>query len=32
VVYFALRRPDLAEPFKDYLRSVGLDAPASSRR
>jgi UTP--glucose-1-phosphate uridylyltransferase len=24
VVYFALRRPDLAEPFKDYLRGVGL--------
>jgi UTP--glucose-1-phosphate uridylyltransferase len=32
VVYFALRRADLAEPFKDYLRSVGLDAPAGSRR
>jgi UTP--glucose-1-phosphate uridylyltransferase len=32
VVYFALRRPDLAEPFKEYLRSVGLDAPAGSRR
>ena len=31
VVYFALRRPDLAEPFRDYLRSVGLDAPASRR-
>jgi UTP--glucose-1-phosphate uridylyltransferase len=24
VVYFALRRPDLAEPFKDYLRGVDL--------
>jgi UTP--glucose-1-phosphate uridylyltransferase len=24
VVYFALRRPDLAEPFRDYLRGVGL--------
>ena len=24
VVYFALRRPDLAEPFKDYLRGIGL--------
>lgn len=23
VVYFALRRPDLAEPFRDYLREVG---------
>jgi len=32
VVYFALRRPDLAEPFREYLRSIGLDAPAVSRR
>jgi len=32
VVYFALRRPDLAEPFRDYLRGLGLDAPASMRR
>ena len=24
VVYFALRRPDLAEPFRAYLREVGL--------
>ncbi len=32
VVYFALRRPDLAEPFKDYLRSIGVDVPADSRR
>jgi UTP--glucose-1-phosphate uridylyltransferase len=32
VVYFALRRADLAGPFRDYLRSVGLDAPAGSRR
>jgi UTP--glucose-1-phosphate uridylyltransferase len=32
VVYFALRRPDLAEPFREYLRSMGLDAPAVSRR
>lgn len=32
VVYFALRRPDLAEPFRDYLRGLGLDAPAVSRR
>jgi UTP--glucose-1-phosphate uridylyltransferase len=24
VVYFALRRPDLAEPFRDYLRGLGL--------
>jgi UTP--glucose-1-phosphate uridylyltransferase len=26
VVYFALRRPDLAEPFREYLRSIELDA------
>ena len=32
VVYFALRRPDLAEPFRDYLRELGLDVPAGSRR
>jgi UTP--glucose-1-phosphate uridylyltransferase len=32
VVYFALRRPDLAEPFRDYLRGLGLDAPAGSLR
>ncbi len=25
VVYFALRRPDLAEPFADYLKSLDLD-------
>jgi UTP--glucose-1-phosphate uridylyltransferase len=25
VVYFALRRPDLAGPFKEYLRSIDLD-------
>ncbi|MEN3336892.1 MAG: UTP--glucose-phosphate uridylyltransferase [Acidobacteriota bacterium] len=25
VVYFALRRPDLAEPFRDYLRSIDLE-------
>jgi UTP--glucose-1-phosphate uridylyltransferase len=31
VVYFALRRADLAEPFKAYLRNVGVDAPASRR-
>jgi len=29
VVYFALRRPDLAEPFKEYLRSVGLEGKES---
>ena len=32
VVYFALRRPDLAEPFRDYLRGLGLDVPAGLRR
>ena len=32
VVYFALRRPDLAEPFSDYLRGLGLDTPTVSRR
>jgi UTP--glucose-1-phosphate uridylyltransferase len=32
VVYFALRRPDLAEPFKAYLRDIGLDVPTGSRR
>jgi UTP--glucose-1-phosphate uridylyltransferase len=31
VVYFALRRPDLAEPFRDYLRGLGLDAPVVAR-
>jgi UTP--glucose-1-phosphate uridylyltransferase len=31
VVYFAMRRPDLAEPFADYLRSVGLPANAAVR-
>jgi UTP--glucose-1-phosphate uridylyltransferase len=30
VVYFALRRPDLAEPFREYLKSAQADhAPAS---
>jgi UTP--glucose-1-phosphate uridylyltransferase len=32
VVYFALRRPDLADPFREYLRGIGLDAPTVSRR
>ena len=32
VVYFALRRPDLAEPFRDYLRGLGLDAAAATYR
>jgi UTP--glucose-1-phosphate uridylyltransferase len=25
VVYFALRRPDLAEPFREYLRTIDLE-------
>jgi UTP--glucose-1-phosphate uridylyltransferase len=25
VVYFALRRPDLAEPFREYLQSIDLE-------
>ncbi len=32
VVYFALRRPDLAEKFSAYLKSLGLEAPAPGRR
>ena len=32
VVYFALRRPDLADPFRDYLRTLGFDQPAGARR
>jgi UTP--glucose-1-phosphate uridylyltransferase len=31
VVYFALRRPDLAEPFAEYLRAIDL-AHAGTRR
>ncbi|HEX5474009.1 MAG TPA: UTP--glucose-1-phosphate uridylyltransferase GalU [Vicinamibacterales bacterium] len=31
VVYFALRRPDLAEPFREYLRSIDLETPVSRR-
>ena len=31
VVYFALKRPDLAEPFSKYLTSLGLDVPAARR-
>jgi UTP--glucose-1-phosphate uridylyltransferase len=27
VVYFALRRPDLAEKFSDYLRGIDLTQP-----
>ena len=32
VVYFALRRPDLAGPFRDYLRTVGIEVDAAARR
>jgi UTP--glucose-1-phosphate uridylyltransferase len=31
VVYFALKRPDLAEPFSKYLASLGLDVAAGRR-
>ena len=31
VVYFALRRPDLADDFSDYLNSLGLQIPAGKR-
>jgi UTP--glucose-1-phosphate uridylyltransferase len=31
VVYFALRRPDLADKFTDYLLSIGLQAPEGKR-
>jgi UTP--glucose-1-phosphate uridylyltransferase len=31
VVYFALRRPDLAEPFREYLRACGIDHAGSTR-
>ncbi|RPJ63845.1 MAG: UTP--glucose-1-phosphate uridylyltransferase GalU [Acidobacteria bacterium] len=31
VVYFALRRPDLAGPFKEYLRGLDLGESASGR-
>src|SRR6185295_14706974 len=31
VVYFALRRPDLAEKFSAYLTSLNLEAPAGKR-
>ena len=31
VVYFALRRPDLAEKFSAYLRSINLDQPVAPR-
>jgi UTP--glucose-1-phosphate uridylyltransferase len=31
VVYFALRRPDLGEQFRDYLRTIDLEVLKSSR-
>jgi UTP--glucose-1-phosphate uridylyltransferase len=31
VVYFALRRPDLSEAFRDYLKSIDLE-PATTRK
>jgi UTP--glucose-1-phosphate uridylyltransferase len=31
VVYFALRRPDIAGPFSEYLTSLDLHAPAGKR-
>jgi UTP--glucose-1-phosphate uridylyltransferase len=32
VVYFALRRPDLAEPFRQYLRGIDLGQATGVRR
>ena len=32
VVYFALRRPDLAQPFADYLRTIDLTEPKVQAR
>jgi UTP--glucose-1-phosphate uridylyltransferase len=31
VVYFALRRPDLADKFSDYLTSLDLQALSAKR-
>jgi len=31
VVYFAMKRPDLAEPFAAYLAALGLPVPAGKR-
>jgi UTP--glucose-1-phosphate uridylyltransferase len=31
VVYFALRRPDLADPFSEYLVSLGMPTPIGKR-
>jgi UTP--glucose-1-phosphate uridylyltransferase len=32
VVYFALRRADLAEPFAEYLRTIDLDRQVATKR
>jgi UTP--glucose-1-phosphate uridylyltransferase len=32
VVYFAMRRPDLAAPFAEYLKSIDLKPPAEGKR
>jgi UTP--glucose-1-phosphate uridylyltransferase len=32
VVYFALRRPDLAEPFREYLRAASLEQTEAGTR
>ena len=32
VVYFALQRDDLSEPFRAYLRGLGVEVPAQPRR
>ncbi len=32
VVYFALRRPDLAEPFREYLRQMDVHQSVAGRR
>jgi UTP--glucose-1-phosphate uridylyltransferase len=32
VVYFALRRPDIAGPFADYLRTIDLEQLTATRR
>ncbi|HXD18810.1 MAG TPA: hypothetical protein VN654_17475, partial [Vicinamibacterales bacterium] len=31
VVYFALRRADLGEPFRQYLKGIDLNRPSSDR-
>jgi UTP--glucose-1-phosphate uridylyltransferase len=31
VVYFALRRPDLAQPFREYLQSIDLERVETMR-